>query len=92
MIRYLTAVAAFYLAVFVHVILFNLHLADLGFREEAMGQLGAAMTAGTLLAAIVRTVVQNSIAAAVVAKAPPRGESLSPHDSTGTIEPEGGTE
>lgn len=52
MIRYLTVVAAFYLAVFIHVILFNLHLADLGFGEDVMGQLGAAMTAGTLLAAL----------------------------------------
>jgi predicted MFS family arabinose efflux permease len=52
MTRYLTLVAAFYLAVFIHVILFNLHVADLGFREDAMGQFGAAMTAGTLLAAL----------------------------------------
>ncbi len=47
-------------------------------------------TAGTLLAGVVRTVVQNSIAAAAVAKAPPRSESPSPCDSAGTIESEGG--
>lgn len=52
MIRYLTVVAVFYLAVFIHVILFNLHLADLGFGEDVMGQLAAAMTTGTLLAAL----------------------------------------
>lgn len=52
MIRYLILVAAFQLAMFVHVILFNLHLTEAGLREDAMGQLGAAMTVGTLLAAL----------------------------------------
>jgi ElaB/YqjD/DUF883 family membrane-anchored ribosome-binding protein len=47
-------------------------------------------TAGTLLAGVVRTVVQNSIAAAAVAKAPPRCEDQSPCDSAGTIGSEGG--
>jgi len=49
-------------------------------------------TAGTLLAGVVRTVIQNSIAAASVAKAPPRGENQTPGDSAGTVESERGTE
>jgi hypothetical protein len=48
-------------------------------------------TAETLLASVVRTVVQNSIAAAAVAKAPPQGENQSPCDLTGTVESEGAT-
>ncbi len=49
-------------------------------------------TMGTLLAGMVRTVVQNSILAAAVAKAPARAETRSPCDSTGAVESEGGTE
>ena len=47
-------------------------------------------TAGTLLAGVVRAVIQNSIAAAAVAKAPPQGDNPSPCDPTGTVESEVG--
>ncbi len=49
MTRYLSAVAGVTLGMFVHVILFNLYLSDLGFREDTMGRLAAAMTLGTAL-------------------------------------------
>jgi hypothetical protein len=48
-------------------------------------------TAGTFLAGILRTVVEASIAAAVVAKDPPPGETLAPHDATGAGAPESET-
>jgi hypothetical protein len=47
-------------------------------------------TAATFLASILRTVIQASIAAAVVDKNPPPAETLSPHDASGAGAPEGG--
>lgn len=49
---YLAAVALVSLGMYVHVVLFNLYLADLGFREDWMGRLVGAMTLGTALGAI----------------------------------------
>ncbi len=49
---YFAAVVFVSLGVFVHVVLFNLYLADLSLREDAMGRQLALMTAGTALAMI----------------------------------------
>lgn len=46
---YLAAVALVSLGMYVHVLLFNLYLADLSFREDLMGRLSGAMTLGTAL-------------------------------------------
>lgn len=52
MIRYLVAVFSFELALFIHIILYNLHLSDLGLREDSMGRLGAVMVAGMIAGAL----------------------------------------
>ena len=46
---YLAAVALVSLGMYVHVLLFNLYLADLSFREDLMGRLSGAMALGTAL-------------------------------------------
>lgn len=49
---YLAAVVLVSLGMFVHVVLFNLYLADLSFREDFMGRQAALMTIGTALGTI----------------------------------------
>lgn len=49
---YLVAVVLVSLGMYVHVVLFNLYLADLSFREDLMGRLASAMTLGTALGTI----------------------------------------
>src|SRR5260370_42679910 len=44
---YLAAPILLNLGMFIHVLLFNLYLADLGFREDFMGRQAALMTVGT---------------------------------------------
>src|SRR5207253_6336239 len=51
-IRYLAASVCFDLGMFVFVVLYNLYLVDLGFRENFMGEVAGAMTAGTLFGAV----------------------------------------
>ncbi len=46
---YLAAVVLVSLGMYVHVLLFNLYLADLSLREDLMGRLSGAMTLGTAL-------------------------------------------
>jgi len=50
--NYLVAVALVSLGMYIHVLLFNLYLADLGFREDTMGRLVGAMTLGTALGTV----------------------------------------
>ena len=57
--RYLPAPVLVNLGLFIHVLLFNLYLADQGFREDFMGRQAALLTLGTALgtfpwAAVVR--------------------------------------
>jgi MFS family permease len=47
-LRYLAATCAFSAGVFVFFILYNLHLLGLGFREDFLGQVSAAMTFGSI--------------------------------------------
>ncbi len=51
--RYLPAPVLLNLGLFIHVLLFNLYLADLGFREDVMGHQASLMTIGTIAGAIV---------------------------------------
>lgn len=50
--RYLAASSLFNLGMFVFVLLYNLYLLDLGFREDFVGKTASAMTAGSVLAAL----------------------------------------
>jgi len=50
--QYLAAPVLLNLGLFIHVLLFNLYLADLGYREDLMGRQGALMTLGTALGTI----------------------------------------
>lgn len=51
-LRLLAASACYTLGLFVYVLLFNLHLLDRGFSENALGLIAGAFTAGTLAAAL----------------------------------------
>ena len=47
---FLGASSFFVLGMFIYVFLYNLYLLDLGFREDLIGQVSSAMTAGTVVA------------------------------------------
>jgi hypothetical protein len=50
--QYLAAPVLLNLGLFIHVLLFNLYLADLGYREDFMGRQAALLTLGTALGTI----------------------------------------
>ncbi len=86
---YLPAPALVNLGVFIHILLFNLYLADQGFREDFMGRQAALLTLGTALgtlpwAAVVRrcglrftaVVATLGLTAALIARAQAAGIAL----------------
>jgi hypothetical protein len=88
--RYLPAPVLVNLGLFIHVLLFNLYLADQGFREDFMGRQAALMTLGMALgtfpwAAVVRrrglrftgVAATLGVAAALILRAQAHGMALS---------------
>lgn len=54
---YFVAVALLSLGMYIHVVLFNLYLSDLGQREDTMGRLAGAMTLGTAFGTVAGAII-----------------------------------